>query len=147
MKKFAAVIVFLGAVFTLMFMYTAQQQKQEQALRATLPDVPAQGMITFINLGTASCLPCQMMDPILEELQEVYVDQVKIAFIDIGRHADQSQRFRITSIPTQIFFDHRGEEFFRHQGYMDKASIVNVLEDLLSRQNTMTDSGSMSPQT
>lgn len=138
MKKFAAVAIFIGAVFTLMFLYTAQQQQREHELRASLPDVPADNMVTFVNLGTDSCLPCQMMEPTLEELKTIYQDRVKIAFIDVWRHTDQGQRFRITTIPTQIFYDHRGEEFFRHQGYMDRESIVKVLEELLEKQASLT---------
>lgn len=134
MKKFAAVIIFVGAVFTLMFVYTAQQQSQQQSLRESLPEVPAPDMVTLVNLGADSCLPCQMMEPVLEELKEKYKDQVKIAFIDVWKHSDQGQRFRITSIPTQIFYDHQGNEMFRHQGYMDRESIINVLEELIEKQ-------------
>lgn len=135
MKKFAAVIIFVGAVFTLMFVYTAQQQNQEQSSIESFAEIPAPDMVTFVNLGADSCLPCQMMEPVIEELKETYKDQVKIAFIDVWKHTDQGQRFRITTIPTQIFYDHQGNETFRHQGYMDREAIVEVLEELLEQQN------------
>lgn len=32
------------------------------------PDVPAKGMVTMVDLGAKSCVPCKMMAPILEKL-------------------------------------------------------------------------------
>ncbi|WP_028574872.1 thioredoxin family protein [Desulfonatronovibrio hydrogenovorans] len=132
MKKFAAVIIFIGAVFVLMLLYSIQQG-QESVLQP-LPQVPAPGMVTMVNLGADSCLPCQMMEPIIEEMREKYEDQAKIAFIDIWKHSDQGQRFRITTIPAQIFYDHQGQEVFRHQGFMDAKSVASILDELLEKQ-------------
>ncbi len=131
MKKFAAVSIFVISVFILMFLYSAQQEKTSMQ---PLPQVPAPGLVTMVNLGTESCLPCQMMEPAMEELKATYKDKAKIAFIDVWKHTDQGQRFRITTIPTQVFFDHQGIEMHRHQGYMDKQSIIDVLENLLEIQ-------------
>ncbi len=134
MKKFIAAAIFITAVFTLMFTYTSQQQQQEQAFRAALPEIPFPGMVTLVNMGADSCVPCQMMQPFLNELKVEYEDQVKIAFIDVWKHTDYGQKFEIFSIPTQIFFDHHGLESFRHQGYLDKKSIIIILDELLENQ-------------
>jgi thioredoxin 1 len=136
MKKVFTAIVFIGAVFTLMFIYTDQQQKQDQAFRESLPEVPAPGLVTMVNMGSDSCMPCKMMQPFLDELKVEYEDQAKIAFIDVWKHTDYGRKFEIMTIPTQIFFDHQGMETFRHQGYLDKNSIVTILEELLEKQKT-----------
>ncbi len=135
MKKFIAIIIFISVVFTLMFLYTAGEQGRETVLEP-LPEIPAQGMVTMVNLGAESCLPCRMMQPILKELRLEYDNQAVFPFIDIWKYTDQGQRFRITTIPTQIFYDHRGEEVFRHTGFMEKTAIKVVLKDLLKRQSS-----------
>jgi len=140
MKKFAAAVILILAVFTLMFMYTSQQQKQEQASRKALPAIPSPDMVTLVNLGADSCMPCQMMQPFLDELMIEYEGQAKIVFVDVWKHSDYGQKFEIFTIPTQIFYDHNGQETFRHQGYLDKNSIVKILEELLQKQNSAAES-------
>ncbi len=135
MKKIIPIIIFISAVFTLMFLYTASEQGREIVLEP-LPEIPAPGMVTMVNLGAESCLPCRMMQPILKELRNEYENQVVIPFVDIWKYTDQGQRFRITTIPTQIFYDHRGEEVFRHTGFMEKTAVKEVLNDLLKRQSS-----------
>lgn len=141
MKKFAAIAVFIGAVFTLMFLYTAQQQQREEELRQSLPEIPSPDTVTFVNLGSDSCVPCQIMEPVIEELQADYQGQALITFVDIDIHPDQGRRYGIKTIPTQIFFDHQGREVFRHQGIMDRESIVEILDRLLNDAGTASAGG------
>ncbi|MFP4397774.1 MAG: thioredoxin family protein [Desulfonatronovibrio sp.] len=135
MKKVIAAVIFVGAVFTLMFLYTAQEQGRENVLEP-LPEIPADNTVTMVNLGADSCLPCRMMQPVLEELRAEYQDRVSIPFIDVDKYKDQMQRFRITSIPTQVFYDHLGEERYRHTGFMEKEAVKEVLEELLKQQES-----------
>ncbi len=52
------------------------------------------------------CIPCKQMKPILEELSAgVRRAAAAIEIIDIGEHPDQSDKYRIKLIPTQVFFD------------------------------------------
>jgi thioredoxin 1 len=97
---------------------------------ASLPEVPVKGMVTLLDLGAKKCIPCKMMAPILEELQKEYNGKAAIVFVDVWQHMDQAEKYRIRAIPTQIFFDKQGNEVLRHVGFMDKKSIVQVLEKL-----------------
>ncbi|HQK72015.1 MAG TPA: hypothetical protein PL101_12990, partial [Bacteroidales bacterium] len=36
--------------------------------------------VTFIELGSVRCIPCQQMQPIMKSIQEKYGDQVKVVF-------------------------------------------------------------------
>ena len=137
MKKIIPVIIFISAVFILMFLYTASEQGRKTVLEP-LPEIPAPGMVTMVNLGAESCLPCRMMQPILKELRIEYENQVSFPFIDTWKYTDQGQRFRITSIPTQIFYDQNGVEVFRHAGFLDKKAIVEVLDELLNKHPDST---------
>jgi len=95
-----------------------------------VPKVPVQGMVTMLDLGAKSCVPCRMMAPILAELEKEYKGRAAIVFIDVWEHNDQVQRFGISAIPTQIFFDASGKEVKRHVGFMDKAGIEAELKAL-----------------
>jgi len=97
---------------------------------ADLPQVPAEGMVTLVDLGAHRCIPCKMMAPILEELKREYDGRASIVFIDVWVHREEGRKYGIRAIPTQIFFDRSGKEVFRHEGFMDKKSIVHELEKL-----------------
>lgn len=96
----------------------------------TMPEVPAKGMVTMVDIGAKKCIPCKMMAPIIEELEKEYKGKAAIIFIDVWENREQGQRFGIRSIPTQIFYDKEGKEVYRHEGFLDKKSIEAQLEKL-----------------
>lgn len=95
-----------------------------------LEKIPLKGMVTMLDLGAKSCIPCKMMAPILEKLEKVYDGKAAIIFIDVWKHRQQAKRFRIRAIPTQIFFDQQGKEVYRHVGFMSEKAIVNQLKKM-----------------
>ena len=92
--------------------------------------LPAKGMVTMVDLGADSCIPCKMMAPILEELKQEYQGKAVIAFIDVRYDKPAIEKYRLQAIPTQVFFDREGKEVERHVGFMDKGEIVAVLKRL-----------------
>ncbi|HCU22195.1 MAG TPA: thioredoxin [Candidatus Atribacteria bacterium] len=84
----------------------------------------------FLELGADQCVPCKMMQPILEELRREYSGQLQVDFIDVWKDPKQSQQFAVSSIPTQIIFDAQGEEVFRHIGFFPKDQILKKFEEL-----------------
>jgi len=92
--------------------------------------IPSKGMVTMVDLGAKSCIPCKMMAPILEKLAKVYDGKAAIVFIDVWKHRGQAKRFRIRAIPTQIFFDQQGKEIYRHVGFMSEKAIVKQLKKM-----------------
>ena len=89
--------------------------------------VPEKGKITMLDLGAKKCIPCKMMAPILAKLEKAYKGKADIVFIDVWENRQQAPRFKIRSIPTQIFFNEKGEEVYRHVGFLDEKSIVDQL--------------------
>jgi thioredoxin 1 len=102
------------------------------ALRDTL-EVPVPGMVTMVDLGADSCMPCRMMAPVLDKVARDYRDKAAVVYIDLGKHPGQSARFGVRAMPTQIFYDKTGREIGRHEGYMDRAAIAEVLDRLLAQ--------------
>lgn len=83
----------------------------------------------LVDLGATKCIPCKMMAPILEELAEEYKGKLDVEFIDVWENQKAGQKYRIKSIPTQIFYDANGKEFFRHEGFFSKENILKAFED------------------
>jgi thioredoxin 1 len=94
------------------------------------PDVPVKGMVTMVDLGAKSCVPCKMMAPIMEKLEKDYQGKAAIIFIDVWKDPDQAKRFGIQTIPTQIFYDKQGNEVLRHKGFMSEEAIVTQLKKM-----------------
>lgn len=94
------------------------------------PDVPVKGMVTMVDLGAKSCVPCKMMAPILEKLEKDYKGRAAIVFLDVWKEPDQAKRFGIKVIPTQIFYDKQGSEVLRHTGFMSEEAIVAQLKKM-----------------
>lgn len=78
----------------------------------------------LLDLGAGKCVPCKMMAPILEELKEEYKNQFEVVFIDVWENPAEAQKYGIKLIPTQIFFDHKGNERFRHEGFFSREDIL-----------------------
>jgi thioredoxin 1 len=70
------------------------------------------------------------MAPIIEKLKKEYNGKADIIFIDVWKDPKQGQRFKISSIPTQIFFDKDGKEVWRHVGFLKEDAIVAKLKEL-----------------
>ena len=86
--------------------------------------------VTFIELGSVRCIPCKMMQPIMKDIKDQYAGQVKVVFYDVWTTEGQpyAKKYNIRVIPTQVFLDRDGKEYFRHEGYFPKEELVKVLE-------------------
>ncbi len=86
--------------------------------------------VTFLELGSIECVPCKMMVPIMKEIEEEYKDQVKVIFYDVKTEEGRKygQLYNISVIPTQVFLDKGGKEYFRHTGYFPKEGLIEALK-------------------
>jgi thioredoxin 1 len=71
-----------------------------------------------------------MMMPILAELKSQYADRLSVEFYDVREDQGAVQRYRISVIPTQIFYDASGNERFRHEGFFSKEDIPAKWKEL-----------------
>jgi thioredoxin 1 len=87
-------------------------------------------LVTFVELGSVKCIPCRQMQPVMKAIEQKYGDQVKVVFHDVWK-SDQyeyAEKYGIKLIPTQVFLDKNGKEFFRHEGFYPEAEIDKLLQ-------------------
>ncbi len=80
----------------------------------------------MLALGGETCKVCQQMAPILEEVKREQAGYIRIEFIDVWKDSAAAEKYGISLIPTQIFFDAEGKEFFRHEGFYGKEEILDA---------------------
>jgi len=118
------VITFLMLMAFILSACTSEADSQK------IKNVPVKGMVTMVDLGATRCIPCKMMAPILKKMEQKYAGKAAIVFLDVWVDPKPAEYFRIRTIPTQIFFNKKGEEVARHEGFMSEGEIVAMLEKL-----------------
>jgi thioredoxin 1 len=86
--------------------------------------------VTFIELGSVKCIPCKEMQPVMRSIEKKYGSQVKVVFHDVWTAAgkEAAKQFVFDVIPTQIFLDKTGKEYFRHEGFFSEKELVKILK-------------------
>lgn len=97
---------------------------------AVKPKKTVMPSVTFVEIGAARCIPCKAMQPIMKEVAEQYKGQVIVIFHDVWTQQGRidSEKYNIRVIPTQVFLDKDGNEYYRHEGYFPKEGVVRVLK-------------------
>jgi len=70
------------------------------------------------------------MVPVLAQVKNMYNGKVVVKFIDINEDPEETSKYDIKVIPTQIFLDKDGKQVFRHEGFFSKEEIVKVFKDM-----------------
>ena len=142
MKNSIRLLVILAVIFLIASLFIFKQRekaevKENPALSSEKiastkdsSEITAQNLPALIDLGRGTCKACKMMLPILQELQEEYKGRAIIQIIDIRYKPEPARFYKIRLIPTQIFFDSKGKEIYRHEGFMDKSSIEQKLLEI-----------------
>ena len=84
--------------------------------------------ITFVELGSVNCIPCRQMQPVMKSIEEKFGEQVKVVFHDVWKDKAPAQKYGIQLIPTQVFLDENGKEFYRHEGFYAEDEIIKLFE-------------------
>jgi thioredoxin 1 len=113
------------------FVFPYQATFSEPSIDRRFPKEIAQSPLPkLLDFGRGKCIPCKAMAPILRELSEEYKDRVIIKIIEIDQETGLTTANRIRLIPTQIFFDAKNQEVFRHEGFMSKDEIKKVFQKI-----------------
>ena len=84
----------------------------------------------MVDFWATWCGPCRMLAPVIEELATEYAGKVKVCKLNTDDGPDTSAKYRITSIPTVIFFKN-GQVVAQTVGLQSKAALQEKLDSLL----------------
>jgi thioredoxin 1 len=105
---------------------------QEKKSTTTVKNLPPETrpLVTFVELGSVKCIPCRQMQPVMKAIEKKYGDQVKVVFYDVWKPDQRkyAEQYGIKLIPTQVFLNAAGKEFFRHEGFYPEAEIDKLLQ-------------------
>ena len=127
LRLLAAVVIVAAAVAAYVLRPAAD------AASSPAQDTPlaaATAIPRLLDLGADKCVPCKMMAPILEELQETYAGTLTVEFVDVWKNPAAAEPYGIRVIPTQIFFAADGTELFRHEGFYSREDILAKWREL-----------------
>ncbi|MFU8768519.1 MAG: thioredoxin family protein [Desulfotignum sp.] len=88
------------------------------------------GKATLVEFGATGCVPCDMMQPILDKLEKKFPDTLNIVFLHVDENQVLAGRYGIQSIPVQAFFDADGQEVFRHTGFYPEEEVMTQLKKM-----------------
>jgi thioredoxin 1 len=74
------------------------------------------------------CVPCKMVNPILEKIAEDYRGKLKVAKINVDECGEIASQFNIVSIPTMLLFK-SGEVVQQQVGAGSRQAIEGFFKD------------------
>lgn len=86
--------------------------------------------LILIDFWAAWCNPCQILAPIIEELDQEYKDRVIITKVNVDNNQNIAQKYEIRSIPTLLFFKH-GKLLDTVVGVLTKEQIKKKINNLI----------------
>lgn len=84
----------------------------------------------MVDFWATWCGPCRMLGPVVEEIAKEYAGKVKVCKLNVDEGTETSSHYRITSIPTIIFFKD-GQVAGQTVGLQSKAALQEKLNALL----------------
>ena len=130
-KASISLILLLLLVASLVLSVACSRGDSSDWVGATpLEQALSNGKPTVAEFGAATCIPCKRMKPVLEEIVAEYGDKLNLSFIDVRNNTNLTTKYKISLIPTQVFFDSGGQEVTRHVGYWPKEDVLAHLQEL-----------------
>jgi thioredoxin 1 len=70
------------------------------------------------------------MQIVMKSINEKYGKEVNVIFYDVWTPEGRpyGEKYGISAIPTQVFMDEKGKEYFRHEGFFPEEELVKVLK-------------------
>jgi thioredoxin 1 len=94
-------------------------------------DVLQSSQPVLVDFWAPWCGPCRMLSPVVEELAKEYTGKIKVAKINTDEHPNAASRFKISAIPTLLFFK-EGKVVEQLVGVHSKAEIKKTLDSMVA---------------
>ncbi len=96
---------------------------ESQVLKA-----PASVLVDFTAVW---CGPCKMLEPVLEDLADLWAGQVRIVKVDVDQNPELAMQYNVMGVPTLMLFQ-GGKVVERLSGYQAKDRLIKTLQPHLT---------------
>ena len=100
-----------------------------EAKKERFSDIVNSGKTILVDFYADWCAPCKMLQPILQELNGMVNDNVRIIKIDVDKNPMASSTFQIRGVPTLMIFKN-GEIKWRQSGVMSAQHLLEVIQSV-----------------
>lgn len=90
----------------------------------------------LVDFWAAWCGPCRIMNPIVEELADIFAGRAKVAKLNVDEEDALALQYHVMAIPTLIFFQN-GERVDTVEGVISKDDLVARLEALVTANSAV----------
>jgi thioredoxin 1 len=118
----------LSCAVLLLSLVACNQADSTPLAENTQPGV--QTLPKLVDVGADKCIPCIKMAPILEALKNDFSGRMDVEFVDAWKRREEAARYEVQMIPTQIFYDEKGKELYRHTGFYGREDILGKWQEL-----------------
>ncbi len=84
----------------------------------------------LVDFYATWCGPCQMMAPILEQVNQEMKDQIQVVKIDTDKYPQIASQYNIMALPTLVLFK-QGQPVDRFEGVIQAPQLIQRLYGLL----------------
>ena len=91
--------------------------------------INSENELVLVDFWAEWCGPCQLLNPIVEELSRDPSQHIKVCKVNVDTSPDLADRFQIFSIPTVLFFS-KGKLLDRIIGYVPKSTFLKKVNEI-----------------
>jgi thioredoxin 1 len=88
------------------------------------------GIPVLVDLWAPWCMPCKMVEPILDKLAEDLNGKIKVVRVNVDEEPELAAEYNIVSIPTLLVFK-RGELVDKKVGAVPRPVIDEMIKQYL----------------
>ena len=88
--------------------------------------------VTLIVLFAHWCPKCNMMMPVVDEIEEVYKEQLEVVRIDIEKETEIAKDYSIQIVPTFVIMK-QGNEVMRMAGIFGEEILKKRIETVIGK--------------